>query len=139
MDYARTVLKMPVPEVRAWSAHAADPSHGVGTEFIITDKIPGVPLRDRWLTLNDRQWMGVVDEAVELMNRFWQRPFSQIGSIFYKEDVPPALRDRPFYADGKAFEDASERFRIGPCVDLDIWRGKRAQIHNVDRGPCSLL
>jgi hypothetical protein len=34
-----------------------------------------------------------------------------------------------------ANDDASDRFRIGLCVNWDIWQGTRATIE-LDRGPC---
>ena len=66
------------------------------------------------------------------------RRFSQIGSLYYKEDVEPALQGRPLYAEGAEVEDdddASVRFRIGPYVDWEVWRGTRANLE-ADRGPC---
>ena len=135
MDYARTVLGLPVPEVRAWSAHASS-SHGVGTEFIIMDKVPGVELSSRWSNLTYDQWQPLVMETVDLTARFCTRKFSQIGSIFYKEDVSKELQKRPLYAEGEEMDEASEKFRIGPLVDWSVWRGDRAKLTKADRGPC---
>jgi hypothetical protein len=65
------------------------------------------------------------------------RRFSQVGSLYYKEDIESALQERPLYADG-AEDDASARFRIGPYVDWDICRGTRANVE-ADRGPCMFI
>ncbi|KAG6375038.1 kinase-like domain-containing protein [Boletus reticuloceps] len=94
MDYARTILGLPVPRVLSWSADAD--ASGVGTEYILMEHMP------------DRE-------------------------LFYKEDVSTELQQRPLYAEGIE-GGGSDRFRIGPCVDWDIWRGERSRL-NADRGP----
>ena len=66
---------------------------------------------------------------------FVSRRFSQIGSLCYKEDVEPALQARPLYAEDAEDDDASVRFRIGPYVDWNVWRGTRANLE-ADLGPC---
>ncbi|TCD65561.1 Phosphotransferase enzyme [Steccherinum ochraceum] len=136
MDYARTILGMPVPKVWAWSADAADP-RGVGAEFVIMDKVSGDALSERWAELPRPQWLRVIREVIELNRRFSERKFSQIGSIFYKEDVSEELQQRSLYAAGvdAGADGASERFRIGPMMDWNLWRGKRKLMKDVDRGP----
>lgn len=140
MDYVRTILKLPVPKVWTWSANAADP-RGVGAEFIIMDKVSGDALSGRWAELSTTQWMRVIREVVEWNRRFSEREFSQIGSIFYKEDVPEKLQLRPLYAAGvnADADDASARFRIGPMMDWNLWRGARKVMEDADRGPCTLI
>ncbi|KAF9560949.1 hypothetical protein CPC08DRAFT_803050 [Agrocybe pediades] len=61
-------------------------------------------------------------------------PFSQYGSIYFKEDVDPALQARPLYADGYPEDKFSERFRIGPLVDYRLYDDGRADLA-VDQGP----
>lgn len=71
--------------------------------------------------------------------RLAQRPFSHIGSVYYKEDVAPSLQERPLYDAGvEPDKDEHEKFRIGPLVDWTIWRGSRALL-DVDRGPCECV
>lgn len=62
-------------------------------------------------------------------------PFSQYGSIYYKEDVSPELQALPLYAEGTPEDECSERFRIGPSIDRRFYRGERLRL-NIDRGPC---
>ena len=112
MDYARNVLGLPVPKVFGWSAWADRTDVGAEGFELITQ--------------------------VNAMERaFVCRRFSQIGSLYYKEDVEPELQGRPLYADGAEDDDddASVRFRIGPYVDWEVWRGTRANLE-ADRGPC---
>ncbi|KAF8450959.1 hypothetical protein L210DRAFT_2422662 [Boletus edulis BED1] len=132
MDYARTILGLPVPRVLSWSADA-DASE-VGTDYIVMEHMPGVQLHKR-LNKPGFENADFVDQLVSLELQFTRYRFSQIGSLFYKEDVSSELQQRPLYAEPEGIEGAgSDRFRIGPCVDWDIWRGERSRL-NADRGP----
>ena len=119
MDYARTVLKLPVPKVFAWSAFADRTD--VGAEYILMEKVEGIELHHRYKNLRS-EGLEIINQLTAMERAFVSRPFSQIGSLYYKEDVEPALQERPLYAEGVE-DDASARFRIGPYVDWDIWRG----------------
>jgi hypothetical protein len=134
MDYARTVLGLPVPKVLGWSA-SADRTD-VGAEYILMEKVEGVELHQRYKNLRS-EGMELINQVAAMEQVFVCHRFSQIGSLYYKEDVEPALQVRPLYADG-AEDDASARFRIGPYVDWDIWRGTRANVE-ADRGPCMFI
>lgn len=75
-------------------------------------------------------------DVAELMSNLASIPFSQYGSIYYKEDVDPRLQERPLYAEGIDEDELSGRFRIGPSVERRFYRGGRAHLP-VDRGPCN--
>jgi hypothetical protein len=63
--------------------------------------------------------------------------FSQIGSLYFKEDVSEDLRARPLLS-GTAdptIQHLAEKYRIGPLADYQWWRGERARM-TLDRGPC---
>ncbi len=65
-----------------------------------------------------------------------QRAFSQIGGLFFKEDVSSELQSRPLYlreSDNK--ESAADKYRIGPVVDNQYWFGGEEPVVG-DRGPC---
>ena len=55
-------------------------------------------------------------------------PFSQYGSIYYKEDVDPLLQARLLYAEGQPSDDCSKRFRVRPSVERRLYRGERARL-----------
>ncbi|CAE7104456.1 unnamed protein product [Rhizoctonia solani] len=132
MDYARTVLKIPVPEVLAYSARAN--STPVGTEFILMRPSPGTELHKRWDLINEADAKSVIDQVLKVESQFARYHFSQIGSIYYVEDVEPALRKLPLYWNGSGSEPGADRFRIGPSTEWALWRGARADIA-VNRGP----
>ena len=133
MDYARNVLGLPVPKVFGWSAWADRTD--VGAEYILMEKVEGVEVHQRYKDLRS-EGFELITQVNAMERAFVCRRFSQIGSLYYKEDVEPELQGRPLYADGADDDDdASVRFRIGPYVDWEVWRGTRANLE-ADRGPC---
>ncbi|KAI9063793.1 hypothetical protein FKP32DRAFT_655911 [Trametes sanguinea] len=135
LDYLRTEHGIPTPVVRAWCSRAE--SSPVGIEYILYEKIPGVQLAlldDDSLPLEDDPFVDVLTSLVAIESRLSSTGFSQIGSIYYKEDVPESLRNRPLYADWVVPKANSQRFCIGPTVDREFWRAGRASL-DIDRGP----
>jgi len=131
MDYARTVLNLPVPNVLAWSPRSDE----IGSEYIIMEKSSGVQLLSKW---ENTGWAGVrrvLDQVIDAEGRFADTAFAQIGGIYYKDDIEPAIRNRTLYAEDQEAMSGDDNFRIGPLPDWDIWRGERASLR-VDRGPC---
>ena len=112
MDFARTVLDIPVPRVHAWSSEPTD----VGADFIICEKAPGVQLDDVWSRATHetcRPLFYVSRQINSVSQKFLDNPLSSYGSIFYKKDIE-TLPYQPLWPDGKQ-DDASERFVIGPA------------------------
>ncbi|KAI8972250.1 hypothetical protein BD414DRAFT_581422 [Trametes punicea] len=135
LDYLRTEHGIPTPIVRAWCSRAE--SSLVGIEYILYEKVPGVQLAlldNDDLPLEDDPFVDVLMGLLAIESRLSQTAFSQIGSIYYKEDVPEPLRNRPLYADWIVPKANSERFCIGPTVDREFWRAGRAAL-DIDRGP----
>lgn len=134
MDYARTVMSLPVPKVLAYSSLAS--STPVGCEFIIMEYVEGILLGDRTSVYDDDELGPCAEAVARMFQRFCTVRFSQIGSLYYKEDVSEELQARPLYSKGSSHGLGGEdRFRIGPSVRREFWRGKRADL-TVDRGPC---
>ena len=132
MDFARTILHLPVPRVLAWSANSDE----VGSEYIIMDKSVGVELQTLWEDMSGPMTINTIKEVLDMESKFSSSRFSQIGGIYYKNDVHSSIRDRPLYPEGVDVNEGSDLFRIGPLPDWDTWRGERALLVDVDRGPC---
>ena len=133
MDFARIVLKIPVPRVLAWSSHPND----VGTEFILCEKAPGVEMKQVWTNTRYQDFANLThisDAIYDIEKEFISRQFSSYGSIFYKRDLEGLPHSKHLWADGRK-DDASERFAIGPMMIWDLWRGERSTME-IDRGPC---
>lgn len=138
MDFCRSKLdlKITIPRVLAWSRSPEDRA-AVGTDYIIMEKVPGVPLFKRTIDLTEVDLDApLIEDLVEFERPFNALSFSQIGSIYYKEDVSPELQSRRLYAHGVEDDEFSERFRIGPVLDRQFWSGGRDALF-ADRGPCT--
>ncbi|KAJ3004090.1 hypothetical protein NUW54_g4976 [Trametes sanguinea] len=123
LDYLRTEHGISTPIVRAWCSRA--------------ESTPLVHFDNADIPLKDDPFFKVMPGVLKVEMRLYRTHFSQIGSIYYKEDVPESLRDRPLYAPWfEPYEPKSnsERFCIGPTVDREFWRAGRAAL-DIDRGP----
>ncbi|PSR78909.1 hypothetical protein PHLCEN_2v7258 [Hermanssonia centrifuga] len=142
MTFAREVLNVPAPRVLAWSSDAA--SNAVGSAYIIMEKIDGQILLDRWPLVTDGgDAATMLFEFAGIEKKFQRVPFSQIGSLYFKEDVSPELQDRPLFHAAACdlddiFQAAAKRYRVGPISNRQWWRGERASMR-LDRGPCKYL
>lgn len=135
MDYARTILGLPVPQVKTWSSNAE--TNDVGVEYILMEKCDGDVLQSRYDTLR-HHGVDFVRELTEVEKKFATRKFAYMGSLYYKEDVAPSLQNLPLYADGRPDDGAEARFRVGPSVDWTLWQGTRAHL-DMFRGPCDTV
>ena len=133
MDFVRTRIGAPIPKVLAWDASS---ENDVGCEYLIMEKCTGSMLADKLGNALDSS--RYIFDISKLQSDLASISFSQYGSIYYKEDVDPSLRERPLYAMGEPQDDCSERFRIGPSIERRFYRGERAHML-IDRGPCEFL
>lgn len=131
-------LNVPVPRLLTWS-HSPDIRKAVGVDFLIFERPHGTPL-SFWDRLEYSDITSPVYDVADLDARFSTTGFSQIGSIFFKEDVPETLRDRPFYAKDTMYPPVvAEKYRVGPFMDPEWWEGWREDEVAVDRGPCAFM
>ncbi|KGO77833.1 Aminoglycoside phosphotransferase [Penicillium italicum] len=133
IDFARKVLKTPAPRVYSWNSQAR--SHPVGAEFIIMDKIEGVPLSQVWGTLKLPQKLQLLLALTHLQKQWLSVSFSHYGSLYYAGDVQP-LADGHYVKDGEAVRDSE--FTIGPATGRD-WCDADRSILDVEKGPWASL
>ncbi|KAM5470689.1 Phosphotransferase enzyme [Microsporum audouinii] len=78
MDFARTVLQIPVPRVHAWSARVDNP---VGAEYIIMEEASGAKLEDVWddLSLEDR--IAIMKDLVSIESKLLSVSFSRYEQV----------------------------------------------------------
>ncbi|KAJ5571061.1 phosphotransferase enzyme family protein [Penicillium sp. DV-2018c] len=129
MDFARKVLGTPAPRVYSWNSQAS--SHPVGAEFIIMDKIEGVPLSQVWGTLKLTQKLQLLLAMTQLQKQWLSVSFSHYGSLYYTGDVQP-LADSYYVKDGKAIRDPE--FAIGPATGRD-WSDADRSMLDIEKGP----
>ncbi|TFK72771.1 hypothetical protein BDN72DRAFT_762892 [Pluteus cervinus] len=133
LRYLRDECNLPVPRVLAWSTQPQP--NPVGTDFMIMEYVPGVPLLWRWQAISGKQVEDSLIKILTLDTTLPKHAFSQIGSLYFKEDVSPELQNRPLYLDEtRNMSEAAQKYRIGPVVDESWWRGKRLQMA-AERGP----
>ncbi|KAK2759064.1 Phosphotransferase enzyme [Arachnomyces sp. PD_36] len=122
---------VPAPKVYGWSSMANNP---VGAEYIVMELAPGIGLDSKWFELTKKQQLSVATDVVDIEQKLFAIPFSSIGSIYFKKDLPSHLQS-DLYLPGTADPDGdSEQFCIGPTSDYMFWHGKRAEM-GLDCGP----
>lgn len=146
LEFVRDFLDIPAPRVFAWNADAT--TNSVGAEYIVMEKLSGVESIHRWTRIaKAAQVFPLLNGVFDIERRFECAPFSQIGSLYFKDDVRADLRDRPLFADSLTGDDpallgklnaAKDKYRIGPIADRQWWRSERSQMI-YDHGPCELL
>ncbi|PLN86244.1 protein kinase-like protein [Aspergillus taichungensis] len=112
----------PTPEVHAWCPDRENP---VGAEYIIMEKMDGVPLGEVWFSMTPKEMQKVMMQVVEWEARLFRLEFPACGSIYYRSDIP-----------GEKMVPLSGEFCVGPTAHYSWWHGERASL-DIDRGPWS--
>jgi hypothetical protein len=138
LQFAREVLKLPVPRVITWSGAKRNNVNRVGADYIIMEEVPGVPLGLRWNKFERAEDVKpVMNGIMDMEAKFESLRFSRIGSLYFKEDVGPDLQAIPLLSgevDAPTLK-SSEGYRVGPLINQQWWRGERINMA-LDRGPC---
>ncbi|PYI05957.1 kinase-like protein [Aspergillus sclerotiicarbonarius CBS 121057] len=123
LDYLR-LHGIPTPEVYAWCSTKANP---IGTEYIIMEKLDGIPLGDKWFTMTPKEQHTLMKQIVEWETRLMSLQFPASGSLYYTKDLSSESRVQLAEPNGMAF-------CIGPAAHYSWWHDKR-DLLNIDRGP----
>jgi len=126
LEFVREVLGVRAPRVFAWSANAS--ANPVGAEYIIMEKMSGVESHHRWTRIaKGPEVFPLLDGVFDIERSFEPAPFSQIGSLYFRDDVRADLRDRPLFLPASLPEDnpelrrrleaAKNKYCIGPIAD----------------------
>ncbi|KZF20427.1 kinase-like protein [Xylona heveae TC161] len=132
MEYMRSEIGIPVPEVLAWSISSDNP---VGCEYIIMEEVPGIALNTTWHSLDVDQKFAIVDQILSLQTRLLQGSsgFSGYGSLYFTEDaITLGLSKRQ-----PVMAKVPPRFCLGPLANNDF-SDKRLKMAGVDGGPWHL-
>ncbi|OQE40809.1 hypothetical protein PENCOP_c005G08983 [Penicillium coprophilum] len=84
MDFLRTVLKLPVPQVLAYSLSAGIP---VGAEYMIMERVEGESLSSRCSSLTTDEVKDIMTLIADLEKKTFYYPFPACGSLYHKEDL----------------------------------------------------
>ncbi|OAL34317.1 adenosinetriphosphatase [Fonsecaea nubica] len=81
MDFARTVLKIPVPKVLAWSGSSKNP---VESEYILMEEARGTPLYKVWEGLELGEKFKIVDDIVDIEKKLLSISFTRSDILMSK-------------------------------------------------------
>ncbi|KKK25535.1 hypothetical protein AOCH_001085 [Aspergillus ochraceoroseus] len=133
MEFARTILEIPTPQVYAWNA---DLDNSVGSEYIIMEEAPGTTLEDIWDDLSLEKKIEVMKDLVQLEKKMLQAPLNHFGSLYYASanirDVVPA--EICAEVSSELNDKIRHRFVIGPVAERHYWSKERAEM-TLDHGP----
>ncbi|KAJ5975041.1 hypothetical protein N7481_008748 [Penicillium waksmanii] len=106
----------------------------LGAEYILMEKMKGVPLTQKWGSMSSLDQMKIIDQVVEMEKELANLKFPAYGSL-----ATPVLSEVDFrtYPLSSSL-DPDRHCAIGPCFDSDWWYtrnqdGTQAKI--VDSGP----
>ncbi|KAB8277878.1 kinase-like protein [Aspergillus minisclerotigenes] len=123
LDYLR-LHGIRTPEVYSWCSTKANP---VGAEYIIMEKLDGIPLGDKWFSMTPKEQHKVMKQVIEWETRFMSLQFPASGSLDYTKDLLSERKVQLTDPNGMAF-------CIGPSAHYSWWHDKR-DLLNIDRGP----
>ncbi|KAH0841197.1 hypothetical protein FOPE_06512 [Fonsecaea pedrosoi] len=81
MDFARTILKIPVPKVLAWSGSSKNP---VGSEYILMEEASGTPLYKVWEGMEIHDKLKIVDDIVDIEKKLLSISFTRSDILMSK-------------------------------------------------------
>ncbi|KAG5650080.1 hypothetical protein H0H81_000851 [Sphagnurus paluster] len=134
MSYLYETGGASIPKLLTWNASA---DNAVKSPYLVTEFTPGTPLGDVWTKIRGPFARKALNLIIDNQIGMATARFSQIGSLYFKEDVSPELQDRPLFAkdfNHSGLTDVARKYRIGPIADREWWRGARRDIDG-DRGP----
>lgn len=100
INFLRTVLKLPVPEVLAYSASSDNP---VGAEYILMERVEGESLSSRWLSLTTDEVKDIMTQIAVMERKIFDFQFPAYRSLYHKKGL-----------DGETQIPVVEDFCIGP-------------------------
>ncbi|KAL6706710.1 Phosphotransferase enzyme [Coniothyrium glycines] len=89
MDFARTVLEIPVPKVLSWSGEA---ENAVESEYILMEEARGNQLGEVWDEMELHDKLKIVDDIVAIERKFLSLSFTRYGNLYFANDAFPGLR-----------------------------------------------
>ncbi|KAL2067763.1 hypothetical protein VTL71DRAFT_15859 [Oculimacula yallundae] len=133
MDFARTILNIPVPKVHAWSAVSDNP---VEAEYILMEEACGTSLGDVWEDMGILSKDKIVKDIVSIEQKMLSVSFSRYGNIYFAKDSFPGCEKAEVSGDisEELKKEVEERFTIGPVVEHVFWRRDQTSMP-MDRGP----
>ncbi|TAQ88441.1 hypothetical protein B7494_g3235 [Chlorociboria aeruginascens] len=133
MEFARTILNIPVPRIYAWSSVTQNP---VQAEYIVMEEAPGILLADRWKDLGLQSKDKIIQDLVTIEKKLLSVTFTRHGNIYFTKDSFPGCEKAEVSSDLplELKKEVAKRFTIGPVVEHVFWKKERASMP-IERGP----
>lgn len=119
---------IPVPKVLGYSSVSTNP---VGTEYLLLEKVEGIPLSERWFTMDTKARVKIMRQIVEVEKQFLNLQLPACGSLYYRKD----LKGSEYAIAVPGVPQAADQIVVGPTAQYEWWYRERAAL-DVDRGPC---
>ncbi|KAJ9332199.1 hypothetical protein DTO027B5_6006 [Paecilomyces variotii] len=127
LEFLQSLTTIRVPKVLAWSSRSDNP---IGVEYIIMEKIPGIPLTERWETMNLLECYKIIDQIVDMEKELKSLKYPAYGSIYLRDDVSNEFQGCPF----PSVQDPAQLFCVGPsCNGISLL--KNVDKSATDAGP----
>lgn len=85
MEFVRDKLSTPVPKVLSWSSRADQTP--VGAEYIIMERVAGIPLARAWTNMSFRQKAATLTSLFAVQKAWMSVTFTRYGSLYFADDV----------------------------------------------------
>lgn len=138
IQYVRERSSLPVPRVIAFSSSSSNP---LGFEWILMEKVHGVPIDQVWEHMTFDAKMSVVVEFADKIKALLDLRFSLFGNIYFADvwnqvGYTPLLAGKLEAAEDKVDVDIAigGDYVIGRVVSTDFFRDKRLLLP-ANRGP----
>ncbi len=120
MPFVRDVLDIPIPRMLAWNSKADSQTNAVGAEYILLEKVIGTEIRLRWDEIAGPDALVFLADLWATETKLSRLKFSQIGSLYFAEDVPPELQSLPLLSSEEGCEEQVSR-RLLRGIESDLW------------------
>lgn len=120
----RDRLQIPAPKVLTYSTQSS--TNGIGAEYIIMEKCPGIELGRVWDELAGKEKIEIVKQLATFTARLSNARFPYYGSLYYTRDIHDVQ--------GMPVDDI---FRVGPTTSRTWFDDKRGEV-DIYHGPCKM-
>ncbi|RPA74547.1 hypothetical protein BJ508DRAFT_366176 [Ascobolus immersus RN42] len=112
--FLRKHTTIPVPQVIAYNSSADTSDNELGFEWILMERVKGVPLRKLWRRSTELARLErVVERVAGFVKQLQDIRFPAVGSLYREEDLPTEQLDA-------THSTIYEGFRIGPIVSTSF-------------------
>ncbi|KAI1118707.1 kinase-like domain-containing protein [Nemania sp. NC0429] len=133
MDFALSVLDIPVPKVLAWNMDADNP---VQSEYIIMEEATGTQLSQEWDMLPIGVKLKIVQDLANIEKKLLSISFTHYGNLYFARHGLPGCVKAEVGGNTPAplVAEIEGRYVIGPVAGKEFWDGERKNM-SIDRGP----